>query len=155
MPAVVSKIDSVTDQTIKGVDLTSYQAEIAAGVKFYDFNGGLLDGNGLMELLKNNGVNYVNLKVAVNPFDANGNTYGQGQPTLQNAIKTAVLARNAGLKVNFTLLFSDAYTSDDVQKAPKNWPSDNEKLHSQVTAYIDDVISQFNNNLKLESMKTD
>ncbi|MBE4726729.1 glycosyl hydrolase 53 family protein, partial [Leuconostoc citreum] len=154
LPAVVSKIDSVTDQTIKGVDLTSYQAEIAAGVKFYDFNGGLLDGNGLMKLLKNNGVNYVNLKVAVNPFDANGNTYGQGQPTLQNAIKTAVLAQNDGLKVNFTLLFSDAYTSDDVQKAPKNWPSDNEKLHSQVTAYIDDVISQFNNNKVLPNMIT-
>ncbi|MFT9471075.1 glycosyl hydrolase 53 family protein, partial [Leuconostoc pseudomesenteroides] len=154
LPAVVSKIDSVTDQTIKGVDLTSYQAEIAAGVKFYDFNGGLLDGNGLMELLKNNGVNYVNLKVAVNPFDANGNTYGQGQPTLQNAIKTAVLAQNAGLKVNFTLLFSDAYTSDDVQKAPKNWPSDNEKLNSQATSYIDDVISQFNNNKVSPNMIT-
>ena len=154
LPALVSKVDSVTDQTIKGVDLTSYQAEIAAGVKFYDFNGGLLDGNGLMQLLKNNGVNYVNLKVAVNPFDANGNTYGQGQPTLQNAIKTAVLAQNAGLKVNFTLLFSDAYTSDDVQKAPKNWPSDDEKLHSQVTAYIDDVISQLNNNKVLPNMIT-
>ena len=154
LPALVSKVDSVTDQTIKGVDLTSYQAEIAAGVKFYDFNGGLLDGNGLMQLLKNNGVNYVNLKVAVNPFDANGSTYGQGQPTLQNAIKTAVLAQNAGLKVNFTLLFSDAYTSDDVQKAPKNWPSDDEKLHSQVTAYIDDVISQLNNNKVLPNMIT-
>ncbi|MDR9868718.1 glycosyl hydrolase 53 family protein [Lactococcus cremoris] len=154
LPALVSKVDSVTDQTIKGVDLTSYQAEIAAGVKFYDFNHVLLDGNGLMQLLKNNGINYVNLKIAVNPFDTNNNTYGQGQPTLDNAIKTAQLAKNAGLKVNFTLLFSDAYTSDDVQKAPKNWPSDNEKLHSQVTAYIDDVISQFNNNKVLPNMIT-
>lgn len=146
LPALVSKVDSVTDQTIKGVDLTSYQAEIAAGVKFYDFNHVLLDGNGLMQLLKNNGINYVNLKVAVNPFDEDGKTYGQGQPTLENAVKTAQLAQNVGLKVNFTLLFSDAYTSDDVQKSPKNWPSDVNSLTNKVKEYTDLVISQLDNN---------
>lgn len=146
LPVTVSKVDTVTDDTIKGVDLTSYQAEIAAGVKFYDFNHVLLDGTGLMQLLKNNGINYVNLKVAVNPFDEDGKTYGQGQPTLENAVKTAQLAQKVGLKVNFTLLFSDAYTSDDVQKSPKNWPSDVNSLTNKVKEYTDLVISQLDNN---------
>ncbi|NKN31563.1 hypothetical protein HF632_11835, partial [Weissella cibaria] len=38
LPAVVSRLDTIKDNTIKGVDLTSYQAELSAGVKFYDFN---------------------------------------------------------------------------------------------------------------------
>ncbi|WP_259718252.1 glycosyl hydrolase 53 family protein, partial [Weissella cibaria] len=143
LPAVVSRLDTIKDNTIKGVDLTSYQAESSAGVKFYDFNHTELSGLSFMNFLKDNGINYVNLKVAVNPFDDQGHPYGQGVPSINNAIKTATLAKQAGLKVNITLLYSDAYTSDDVQKLPKGWDSDVTKLNQQVKTYTDDVIKHF------------
>lgn len=143
LPAVVSRLDTIKDNTIKGVDLTSYQAELSAGVKFYNFNHTELSGVSFMNFLKDNGITYVNLKVAVNPFDDQGHPYGQGVPNINNAIKTATLAKQAGLKVNVTLLYSDAYTSDDVQKLPKGWDSDVTKLNQQVKTYTDDVIKHF------------
>jgi len=65
LPALISKVSTVTDDTIRGIDLTPYQAELAAGVKYKDFNGRSLDEEGFMNLLKDSGANYVNLKVAV------------------------------------------------------------------------------------------
>ncbi|MEZ0119145.1 UNVERIFIED_ORG: arabinogalactan endo-1,4-beta-galactosidase [Heyndrickxia coagulans] len=42
-----------------------------------------------MNLLKNSGANYVNLKVAGIPANDAGKSYGGGNPTLGNAVKTA------------------------------------------------------------------
>jgi arabinogalactan endo-1,4-beta-galactosidase len=41
------------------------------------------------ESIKNSGVNYVNFKVAVIPANDSGKSYGGGNPTLGNAVKTA------------------------------------------------------------------
>ena len=154
LPATVSKLDTVTDQTIKGVDLTSYQAETEAGVQFYDFNHSHLSGLSFMNFLKSNGINYVNLKVAVNPFDNQGKPYGQGVPSIENALKTAVLAKQVGLKVNINLLYSDAYTSDEVQKLPKGWDSDTTKLTQEVKTYTDGVIERLKNSGVVPDMIT-
>lgn len=96
-PAQVAGVSSMQDDTVRGVNLTSYQAMKAArtaknGYAFKDFDGNNLDDNGMMQLLKTSGINYVLLKVAVNPTDGNGNTYGGGNPTLDNAIATAKAA---------------------------------------------------------------
>ncbi|CAK1226475.1 glycosyl hydrolase 53 family protein [Fructobacillus tropaeoli] len=142
LPAQVGKVNTVTSDTIKGVDLTSYQAEKSAGVTYYDFNGQKVDDTQLMNLLKANGVNYISLKVAVDPFDAQGHPYGEGVPSLQNAMKTAAIAKAAGLKVNITFLYSDAQTYDTTQKAPKNWPTDTDALNKKVQDYTTDSLSQ-------------
>ncbi|WP_204314837.1 glycosyl hydrolase 53 family protein [Bifidobacterium aerophilum] len=143
LPASVAGISSMTDDTVRGVNLTSYQAEKSAGVKFHDFDGNEIDDNGLMQLLKDSGVNYVLLKVAVNPADANGNTYGGGNPTLDNALKTAKAAQANGLKVNIQFLYSDFYTSKTVQKLPKGWPTakDETKLVAKVSDYTAQALS--------------
>jgi arabinogalactan endo-1,4-beta-galactosidase len=142
LPAAVNKVSTVTEDTIRGIDLTSYQAELAAGVKYKDFNGQTLDENGFMNLLKDSGVNYINLKVAVNPSNDSGALYGGGNPTLDNAIKTAQVAKSAGLKVNINFLFSDFYTSKDNQKLPKNWSSDN--LKQTAVKYINNSLNELN-----------
>lgn len=133
LPAKIKKVDTVTENTVRGVDLTTYQAEKEAGVTYKNYQGKTLSPNELMAFLKENGINYINLKVAVDPYDSKGNTYGGGQPTLENAIKTAKLAKAAGLHVNINLLFSDFYTSKDNQKLPKGWTKDN--LEQKATDY--------------------
>lgn len=137
LPASIAGVSSITQDTVRGVNLTSYQAEKTAGVKFHDFDGHEIDDNGLMQLLKSNGVNYVLLKVAVNPADENGNTYGGGNPTLANALKTAQAAQANGLNVNIQFLYSDFHTSKTVQKLPKGWPTakDETKLAAKVSDY--------------------
>lgn len=142
-PASVDGISSISDETIRGVGLTSYQAERAAGVTFRDFNGDAVDDAGFMSMLKESGVNYILLKVAVDPNDTAGNTYGGGVPSVENAVLTAQAAKSAGLKVNVQLLYSDFYTSADVQKAPKGWPSDQASRLAKVSTYTKDVLSRF------------
>ncbi len=142
--AAIDGVSSMEDGTVRGVNLTSYQAEKSAGVKFKDFNGKVLDDSGLMSLFKNSGVNYVLLKVAVNPADADGNSYGGGNPTLKNAILTAKAAQQAGLNVNIQFLFSDFYTSKTVQKLPKGWESDVKNVNAlakRVSEYTNSSIS--------------
>ncbi|WP_373892434.1 glycosyl hydrolase 53 family protein [Weissella confusa] len=140
--ATVGKVTTVTKDTIRGVDLTSYQAESKAGVQYFDFDGKRVDGAGLMKLLSDSGVNYINLKVAVDPSDDKGHTYGAGNPTLTNAIATAKLAKAAGLKVNIDFLYSDAMTSNNNQKLPKGWPTDADGLTAKVKNYTADSLAQ-------------
>lgn len=140
LPAIINKVSTVAEDTIRGIDLTPYQAELAAGVKYKDFNSNTLNDNDLMNLLVDSGVNYINLKVAVNPANDVGVLYGGGNPTLTNAIKTAKAAKAAGLKVNINFLFSDFYTSKDNQKLPKNWSSDN--LKQTAVKYINDSLNE-------------
>ena len=153
-PAFVEGISSITDGTIRGIGLTSYQAERAAGVTFKDFDGNEVDDAGFMAMLKSAGVNYVTLKVAVDPADANGNTYGGGNPTLDNAIKTAKLAKDAGLKVNIQFLYSDFYTSADVQKAPKGWPTELSALKDKVKSYTSESLIRLANAGAMPDMVT-
>lgn len=75
--ASIQKVSTVKNDTVRGVDLTPYQAQLEAGVKYKDFSGKTLDQKGLMSFLKEQGVNYVSLKVAVDP-ENNGKTYGGG-----------------------------------------------------------------------------
>lgn len=146
-PAQVAGVSSMQDDTVRGVSPTSYQAMKAArtaknGYAFKDFDGNNLDDNGMMQLLKASGINYVLLKVAVNPTDGNGNTYGGGNPTLDNAIAAAKAAQANGLNVNIQFLYSDFYTSKTVQKLPKGWPANPSKLTGRVSDYTADSLSK-------------
>lgn len=146
-PAQVAGVSSMQDDTVRGVNPTSYQAMKAArtaknGYAFKDFDGNNLDDNGMMQLLKASGINYVLLKVAVNPTDGNGNTYGGGNPTLDNAIAAAKAAQANGLNVNIQFLYSDFYTSKTVQKLPKGWPANPSKLTGRVSDYTADSLSK-------------
>lgn len=134
LTAKVNKLNTVTSDTIRGIDLTVYQAQLKANVAYKNFDGTTLNPTEFMQFLKSTGINYVNLKVAVNPNTTTGATYGGGNPTLENAIATAKLAHVAGLKVNINFLMSDFYTTASNQKLPKGWDSAN--LAAQSTGYI-------------------
>ena len=141
LAAEVAGVSSMADGTIRGVDLTSYQAERAAGVSYRNFSGDVVDDAGFMQLLKTSGVNYVLLRVAVDPADSEGNTYGGGDPTLENAAATAALAQANGIAVNIQFMFSDFNTSKTSQLLPKGWPADAGALEEKVSAYVKESLN--------------
>lgn len=50
----------MTDSTIQGMDISSYNALKNAGVKFYDKDG---KEASLLKILSDNGVNYIRIRI--------------------------------------------------------------------------------------------
>ena len=116
----VDKID-LSEDFIKGVDVSSYVAEKQSGVVYRDFDGNPLDDAGFFNLLKNSGVNWVRIRVWNNPYDVNGNGYGGGNNDLERAKTIGKLATDAGLKVLIDFHYSDFWADPAMQGAPKAW----------------------------------
>ena len=118
----VDKLD-LSEDFIKGVDVSSYVAEKESGVVYRDFEGNALDDAGFFTLLKNSGVNWVRIRVWNNPYDASGNGYGGGNNDIEKAKTIGKLATDAGLKVLIDFHYSDFWADPAMQAAPKAWKS--------------------------------
>lgn len=117
----VDKISNLSEDFIEGVDVSSYISEKESGVKYYDYDGNELDDQGFFNFLKACGVNYVRVRVWVDPYDEAGNGYGGGTNDLEKAKKIGVWASNAGMKVLVDFHYSDFWTDPGKQYAPKAW----------------------------------
>ena len=72
---------------IKGADISTLLEAEQHGAKFYNQNGQQQDA---IAILKANGVNYVRLRLWVDPQDASGKTYGGGSNMDYPQLKTAI-----------------------------------------------------------------
>ena len=118
----VEKIDNLSEDFITGADLSSIAAEFDSGVKYYDFDGNELDEQGFFDFLYNDcGVNYVRIRVWVNPYDENGNSYGGGNNDIETAKKIGTWATKAGMRVLIDFHYSDFWADPSKQRAPKEW----------------------------------
>ena len=118
----VEKIDNLSDDFITGADLSSIAAEFDSGVKYYDFNGNELDEQGFFDFLYDEcGVNYARIRVWVDPYDENGNSYGGGNNDIETAKRIGTWATNAGMRVLIDFHYSDFWADPSKQKAPKAW----------------------------------
>lgn len=114
---------SLSDDFIKGVDVSSYVSEKQSGVTYYDYDKTALDDAGFFRLLAESGVNWVRIRVWNNPYDANGNGYGGGNNDIDKAVTIGELATNAGLKVLIDFHYSDFWADPAKQDVPKAWAS--------------------------------
>lgn len=115
------KISGMNDGTIKGVDASCVQSLLNAGVKFYDNNGKEED---VFKVMADNGVNYSRIRIWVDPYDSNGNTYGGGANDLANALKMGKSAYDNGMKILLCMQYSDFWTDPAQQHVPKAWSAD-------------------------------
>ncbi|MFT8406087.1 glycosyl hydrolase 53 family protein, partial [Liquorilactobacillus nagelii] len=92
----VKPIAGMTDDTIRGVDISSYIALQNAGVQFYDYNGKPTD---LVQVLHEAGVNYLRLRLWVDPLNAENQTYSGGASDEYNELQIAKEAAKYGMKV--------------------------------------------------------
>ncbi len=114
----VEKINNLSADFIKGVDVSSVLANEKSGVVYYDTDGNEAD---IFDVLTDAGVNYIRLRVWNDPYDSDGNGYGGGNNDVASAIEMGRRATKAGMKVLIDFHYSDFWADPGKQKAPKAW----------------------------------
>lgn len=126
---------------IKGADISTLLEAEQHGAKFYNQNGQQQDA---IAILKANGVNYVRLRLWVDPQDASGKTYGGGSNNLENTIALAKRVKAQGLKLLLDFHYSDFWTDPGKQFKPKDWEKmDYPQLKTVIHDYTRDTIARF------------
>jgi len=122
---------------IIGVDLsTLYEIEKSGG-KFYE-NGQQRD---CLEILKDNGFNWIRLRLWNDPTDENGTSLGGGNCNYQNMTQIARRAKALGMKVLVDFHYSDWWADPGKQIKPKAWKDlHGEPLQKAVYEYTKDVL---------------
>ena len=114
----VEKIENLRDDFILGADVSSLLSEEASGVKYYGFDGQEQD---MLKTLSENGINYIRVRVWVDPFDGEGRGYGGGNSTAETAGKIGARAAKYGMKLLVDFHYSDFWADPAKQQVPKAW----------------------------------
>ena len=114
----VQKVEDLSDDFIMGMDASCVPALEASGVKYYDFDGTEKD---VYEILSQNGINYIRVRVWNDPYDAEGNGYGGGNCDIENAIAIGKRATQYGMKLLVDFHYSDFWADPGKQMPPKAW----------------------------------
>lgn len=117
----VEPIAGLTDDFIRGADVSTYLSQKESGVVYKDFEGKELDDAGFFTLLADSGINCIRIRVWNDPKDENGATYGGGHNDLDTAVKIGKLATDAGIPVMIDFHYSDFWADPAKQKSPKAW----------------------------------
>ncbi len=116
----VQKVNGLSEDFIKGVDVSSIISLENSGVKFYNEDGSQQD---IFTTLKDAGVNYVRVRVWNDPYNDQGQSYGGGNCDLDTAVAIGKRATANGMKLLVDFHYSDFWTDPAKQKAPKEWAS--------------------------------
>lgn len=108
----------LTEDFILGMDISSVIALENSGVTFRDADGKARD---LFSILKDNGINYIRVRVWNDPFDEAGRGYGGGNNDLNTAISIGQRAAENGMKLLVDFHYSDFWADPGKQQAPKAW----------------------------------
>ena len=114
----VQKVENLPEDFILGMDASCVPALEAGGVKYYDYDGTEKD---VYEILSENGINYIRVRVWNDPFDAEGNGYGGGNCDIENAIAIGKRATEYGMKLLVNFHYSDFWADPGKQMVPKAW----------------------------------
>jgi arabinogalactan endo-1,4-beta-galactosidase len=114
----VERVDGISEDFIKGVDVSSIISLENSGVTFKNEAGAPQD---IFTTLADSGVNYVRVRVWNDPFDAAGNGYGGGNNDLATAIEIGKRATANGMKLLVDFHYSDFWADPAKQQAPKAW----------------------------------
>ncbi len=114
----VSKVENMPEDFIMGMDASAVPSLEASGVKYYDHDGSEKD---VYQILSENGVNYIRVRIWNDPFDAEGNGYGGGNCDIENAINVGKRATQYGMKLLVNFHYSDFWADPAKQMAPKAW----------------------------------
>ncbi len=117
----VEPVKGITDEFMRGVDVSSYISEIDSGVVYKDFNGKELKDYEFFNMLADCGVNWVRIRVWNDPYNSDGMGYGGGNNDVEKAIVMGKLATDAGMKVLIDFHYSDFWADPGKQDAPKEW----------------------------------
>lgn len=114
----VAKVEGMSEDFILGMDSSAVLSLERGGVKYYDFAGNEAD---VFQVLADNGLNYIRLRVWNDPYDSRGNGYGGGNCDIDAAVEMGKRATAAGMKVLIDFHYSDFWADPNKQMVPKAW----------------------------------
>ena len=114
----VKKVENLPEDFIFGMDVSSVLAEEASGVKYYDFDGNEAD---LFQILADNGINTIRVRVWNDPYDADGNGFGGGNCDIAAAVEIGKRATKHGMKLLVDFHYSDFWADPGKQMVPRTW----------------------------------
>ena len=141
LSVTVTPSNKVAPDTIKGMDISSYQALKQAGVKFYDNNG---NETPLPKILYDKGINYIRLRIWNDCSQQVANGWGGGNANEANAIATAQECSKYGLKLLIDFHYSDWWSDPGQQQIPKAWQG---LTHTQLCKAMTDYTAKVLNDL--------
>ena len=137
----VKKIDGLGNDFIFGMDVSSVLSLEESGVVFYDYDGTEKD---LFQILAQNGINHIRIRIWNDPYDKDGNGYGGGNCDVEKALLIAKRAKTYGMKVILDFHYSDFWADPGKQMAPKAWKSlSAEEKASALYEYTLDSLKRF------------
>lgn len=114
----VEPIDGLSEDFIRGVDISSIIAEEKSGVVYYNEESAEQD---IFQTLAQNGVNYIRVRVWNDPYDENGSGYGGGNNDTKTAAEIGARAAKYGMKLCVDYHYSDFWADPNKQQCPKAW----------------------------------
>ncbi len=118
----VDKIENLSEDFIMGMDASSVPSLEAGGVKYYDYDGTETD---VFKILAQNGINYIRVRVWLDPFDSEGRGYGGGNCDINTALEIGKRATKYGMKLLVNFHYSDFWADPAKQQCPKAWEGKN------------------------------
>ncbi|ELY2621636.1 arabinogalactan endo-beta-1,4-galactanase [Cronobacter malonaticus] len=126
---------------IKGADISTLPELERQGAKFYDADHKQQDA---LTILRENGVNYVRLRLWVDPKDSAGAPYGGGTNDLATTLALAKRVKAQGMRLLLDFHYSDFWTDPGKQFKPKAWENQNyDQLKTTIHDYTRDTIAEF------------
>jgi arabinogalactan endo-1,4-beta-galactosidase len=158
----VEKVDNLSDDFIKGIDISSYISETNSGVVYRDWNGNKVDGVGFIKLFADTGVNYIRLRVWNDPYvvnedgtpatddDGNIKWYGGGNNNLETTKEICSIIKkyndkyNDNIQVLIDFHYSDFWVDPEKQNAPKAWAdiTDINELTEKVAEFTENSLKE-------------
>lgn len=122
---------------IIGADISWLPQMEARGIKFYE-NGKPIDA---IKLLKEHGMNYIRLRIFVNPSNPKGYSPEKGFCDLSHTLAMAKRVKEAGMKLLLDFHYSDYWADPQKQYMPLAWKNlDFKALKDTLKAYTTHVL---------------
>ena len=137
----VNPIAGISDDFIKGADVSMIPELERLGGKFYD-NGVEKD---CLTILQEKGINWVRVRIWNDPYSYGPNGNGGGVTDEKKALEVATRAKALGMKVLVDFHNSDWWADPGKQYPPKAWENHGAKqLAKDVYNYTAKVMKDFN-----------
>ena len=151
---LVEKVDGLREDFMKGLDISMIDQIEKTGGKFYNARG---EEEDIFQIIKDNGVNYVRIRLWNNPtyeedqYDKNGkltakkgDKMGGGDNTVETDIRIAKRIKAAGLKFMLDFHYSDFWADPGKQYMPQDWKNLTAKqLEDTVEKFTRETIDRF------------
>lgn len=124
-----------------GADISWIPEFEARGRRFYE-NGMEVDP---VQLMADHGLNYIRLRIFVNPENENGYSPGEGYCGLEHTLNMARRVKDAGMKLLLDFHYSDYWADPQKQYKPLVWENlEFQSLRDSVQAYTTRILKTFN-----------